>query len=289
MKAKTIWLRLFSLTLALLMVVAVFASCEGAQGPQGPAGEQGEQGPAGQNGLNGINGNVWSVGEGAPTATAATGDLYLDTATSNVYRYDGSAWTLIACIKGEDGATGAPGATGSTGATGAPGAAGANGNQWYTGEGAPNGITGMISGDLYLDLNTGDVYKYTTAWNKIGCIKGETGEEGAPGEPGEPGAPGEEGAPGEPGAPGAAGTPGNTWTAGEGAPTATANNGDMYYDQTTGSVYQYQDDAWVLISKPMTEKDKKIAELLDLKQELRVNEDGSFKVLMFSDIHFYSC
>lgn len=100
MKAKNVWLRVLCLMLSLVMLVAVFSACEGEQGPQGPAGEQGEQGPAG---LNGINGNVWSVGEGVPTATASSGDLYLDTATSNVYRYDGNAWTLIACIKGEIG------------------------------------------------------------------------------------------------------------------------------------------------------------------------------------------
>ena len=364
MKTKNAWLRLICLLLVMLFVVTALAGCQGEAGPQGPAGEKGEAGADGKDGaagLPGINGNVWTVGAGTPTASAASGDLYLDTTTGNVWRNDGSAWSQIACIKGNNG-VGTPGESGNTwtvgavvptaaanagdmylntatndvyqyngnawtlvtningqngvGTPGAPGTPGkdgnvwtvgagmpsgtanvgdmylntltndvyqygssgwapvsniqgaagtglpgTNGSKWYTDAGVPTTVNGAVDGDLYLDLTTGDLYKLTTTWVKIGCIKGEDG---------------------------ANGTDGSSWTVGNGAPAATAKNGDLYYDQTSGKVYQYQTNAWVEISKPLTEKDKQLQELLTLKKELRAHEDGSFKVLMFSDIHYYS-
>ena len=284
MKTKKTWIRALCLLLSLLFVVTALAACAGEQGPQGPAGadglngldgKNGEDGEDGADGLPGLDGNTWTAGEGAPTSAAKSGDMYLDTATNNVYQFNGTAWTQVACIQGEageDGENGADGAPGQSGTPGTPGAPGADGTKWYTGEGAPTAsITDMKANDLYLDLNTGNVYKYTTAWGEpIGCIKGVAGENGQNGQNG------------------ADGNDGNTWTAGEGAPSAAANNGDMYYDKTNGAVYQYQTDEWVLLSKPMTEEEKQLKELLTLKKELRAHEDGSFKVLMFSDIHFYS-
>ena len=93
----------------------------------------------------------------------------------------------------------------------------------------------MKVGDLYLDLNTGDIYKYTTQWSKIGNIKGADGQNGQNGQNGSAGSTG------------AAGADGNTWTVGEGAPTGTAKNGDMYYDKTGCVVYQYSttESKWV--------------------------------------------
>ena len=52
---------------------------------RGPAGTQGQSitGPAGQ---DGVRGSFWTTGTGAPSAAANVGDMYLDTATGNVYR-----------------------------------------------------------------------------------------------------------------------------------------------------------------------------------------------------------
>ncbi|MBE6689900.1 MAG: hypothetical protein E7590_01285 [Ruminococcaceae bacterium] len=58
------------------------------------------------------------------------------------------------------------------------------GTTWHHGNGAPD-LEAAI-GDLYLDLNAGDVYKYVIsdnalAWELIGNIKGEDGKDGAAG------------------------------------------------------------------------------------------------------------
>lgn len=59
----------------------------GPQGPTGPAGSQGIQGITGTTGAQGPRGSKWFTGAGVPGSVAgsAVGDLYLDTATGNVY------------------------------------------------------------------------------------------------------------------------------------------------------------------------------------------------------------
>jgi hypothetical protein len=102
------------------------------QGPQGPQGSSGMQGPTGPTGPQGATG-----------ATGSTGSQG---------------------VTGATGATGSQGPTGPTGPTGATGAAGSNGTRgslWYTGTGAPSGISGVLSNDQFLDTQTGDVYTYT--------------------------------------------------------------------------------------------------------------------------------
>lgn len=54
----------------------------GPQGPPGPQGPEGPEGPQGQRGT-GI-----TVGDGAPTGDAMTGDSYIDASTGDLYRYD---------------------------------------------------------------------------------------------------------------------------------------------------------------------------------------------------------
>jgi hypothetical protein len=53
-------------------------------GPQGPIGE------------TGARGSIWTTGSGAPTATGSeqAGDMYLDEANGDVWRYDGAVWQL---------------------------------------------------------------------------------------------------------------------------------------------------------------------------------------------------
>ena len=65
------------------------------------------------------------------------------------------AWNEVMNIKGPQGDPGTPG---TDGADGAPGQRGAT---WYTGNGAPTTIPGSLPDDLYLDLDTGAVYKLT--------------------------------------------------------------------------------------------------------------------------------
>lgn len=68
-------------------------------------------GPAGANGSNGFNGGTWTTGSGAPsTPGVVAGDMYLNTTTSDIYRWSGSSWgSSVANIKGQTGATGAAG------------------------------------------------------------------------------------------------------------------------------------------------------------------------------------
>lgn len=60
---------------------------------------------------------------------------------------------------GATGAAGATGATGAAGATGATGTAGTRGSQWFFGAGVPGTVTGSQTGDIYLDVNAGDIYQ----------------------------------------------------------------------------------------------------------------------------------
>jgi uncharacterized protein YjbI with pentapeptide repeats len=55
-----------------------------------------------------LRGSLWSTGSGVPSFTGSqqSGDLYLDTATGNVYELVAGTWTLEVNIKGSAGANG---------------------------------------------------------------------------------------------------------------------------------------------------------------------------------------
>jgi hypothetical protein len=63
------------------------------------------------------------------------------------------------------GPQGPAGPQGSTGATGLPGAEGERGSRWYTGAGAPGiGVPDdRVDGDMYLDENNGNVWRWNVA------------------------------------------------------------------------------------------------------------------------------
>lgn len=81
--------------------VTDLSGAQGIQGPAGPKGDQGEQGPAGAQGEQGIQGeagpkgdagqrgNVITVADGEPAAdlTGIIGDVYIDSATGDLYQY----------------------------------------------------------------------------------------------------------------------------------------------------------------------------------------------------------
>jgi len=60
------------------------ANIKGATGATGAAGSNGTNGT---NGTNGARGSKWFVGSGAPTTVSGSvaGDMYLDSATGDVY------------------------------------------------------------------------------------------------------------------------------------------------------------------------------------------------------------
>lgn len=56
---------------------------------------------------------------------------------------------------GPQGSAGPPGPQGPIGETGL------RGTKWYIGHGMPTGLVDVQDGDMYLDLDTGDVYELT--------------------------------------------------------------------------------------------------------------------------------
>lgn len=66
-------------------------------------------------------------------------------------------------------------------------------------------------------------------------------------------------------------------------------DGKSAYELAVENGFEGTLDEWLdSLSPEKSEKAATLKELLTLKQELRVNEDGSFRVVVFSDIHFYS-
>jgi hypothetical protein len=71
------------------------------------------KGSNGNDGANGTDGATWLTGAGAPSADSGNaGDLYLNTATCDVYKKGVEAWEKIANIKGSTGAQGLQGVQG---------------------------------------------------------------------------------------------------------------------------------------------------------------------------------
>ena len=114
----------------------------GNTGVAGPTGATGANGATGQ-GTTGATGTNWYSATGAPTfGLGASGDLYLDGDTGNVYVNNSGIWTLSYNLKGPTGATGATGDIGITGATGDNGVTGPTGDIGATGATGDPGATG---------------------------------------------------------------------------------------------------------------------------------------------------
>jgi len=141
------------------MVWTVEGNLRGPEGAQGPAGPQGEQGPIGPTGTAGtayrgawdagtayVAGDIVTENEGAFIAPGpiAAGN---NPNPSGDGRTPANGWGLHA-------------AEGAQGPQGPAGPTGARGSQWFTGHGAPGVIAGAITGDMYLDLDTGDTYQF---------------------------------------------------------------------------------------------------------------------------------
>lgn len=227
-------------------------------------GLKGAKGDKGDDGAKGETGNGWLSGKGTPSnADGKVGDLYLDLNTGDVYvKNNSNAWVKESSLKGADGNDGNDGAS-------------TSGNNWLTGNGAPNNANGN-DGDLYLDLDNYDFYmKASGAWSKEGNFKGAngangadgatgpqgpqgekgntgatgaTGPQGPQGEKGDTGAIGPQGPQGEKGDTGATGAPGKdgtAWLTGSEVPTAqTGKDGDFYINLTTGELYLKERGEW---------------------------------------------
>jgi len=113
-----------------------------------------------------------------------------------------------------------------TAPAGPPGPQGPPGTQIITGSSAPTSSLGN-SGDIYIQINTGDVYRKTgNTWNLIGNIKGP------PGEPGQQGPAGQTGR-----------SPEILFGVGD-PDNAIGNNGDLYINTNTGELFSKVNNTW---------------------------------------------
>jgi len=114
-----------------------------------------------------------------------------------------------------------------TAPAGPPGPQGPPGTQIITGSSPPTTGLGQ-SGDIYIQINTGDVYRKTgNTWNLIGNIKGP------PGEPGQQGPAGQQGR-----------SPEILFGVGD-PDNAIGNNGDLYINTNTGELFSKVNNNWV--------------------------------------------
>lgn len=108
-------------------------------------------------------------------------------------------------------------------------------------------------GDLYIDVETADVYVFRDgAWVIAGNIRESaaenlTGEQGSQGEQGQEGAQGQQGETGGPGEPGAAGTQVLLGT-GEPDPVTCEPDGDIYVDIDAREFYQCTAGEWAPVN-----------------------------------------
>lgn len=113
-----------------------------------------------------------------------------------------------------------------TAPAGPPGPQGPPGSQIITGSSAPTSSLGN-SGDVYIQINTGDVYKKTgNTWNLIGNIKGPPGE------------------PGQQGPAGQAGRNPEILFGTEDPNNGIGNNGDLYINTNTGQLFSKLNNIW---------------------------------------------
>jgi type VI secretion system VgrG family protein len=78
---------------------------------------------------------------------------------------------------GPEGTIGPPGPEGPPGPPGETGAPGRDGSTWFTGDGPPPAGLGN-TGDLYLDEESGDVYRNDGSWTLVASLRGPDGPEG---------------------------------------------------------------------------------------------------------------
>ena len=128
----------------------------------GPTGATGPQGPAGAAAAVSV-GTVTSVASGANATVTNSG-----TATNAVFNFS------------------IPRGASVTGPAGVPGT---RGTKTYTAQSIPQnaGLTNLIEGDNFINLNTGEYYVYsasTTTWVLQGNVRGPQGIQGNPGPQG---------------------------------------------------------------------------------------------------------
>ena len=128
--------------------------------------------------------SIFSTSSNPPVSV---GGLYYNTTDGNIYRSNGSTWSVAAGSSGTSGATGAPGPQGSPGGQGNKGSQGSKGDK---GDLGPKGPTGSPGGPGPQGSPGGQGNKGSQG------SKGDKGDLGPKGPTGSPGGPGPQGSPG---------------------------------------------------------------------------------------------
>ena len=193
----------------------------GAQGPQGLQGIQGIQGEKGDTGSNLVAmGALPTVADLDDITSPEIGQSYLITATTELWTWNGTAWSNLGSIQGPQGIQGE---TGPQGIQGIQGEVGPQGPQGIQGETGPQGIQG-IQGETGLTGPQGP--------------QGETGPQGPQGIQGEVGPQGPQGIQGETGPQGLQGIPGIGINFKGSVPTV----GDLPVGASEGDAYIVHED-----------------------------------------------
>lgn len=147
---------------------------------KGPKGDVGEQGIEGAKGDTGETGQTGSDGIGVTSANVSGGNLTITLSNSSVQ----GPWNVKGAkgdqgiqgiegpegpegpqgeegIQGLQGLQGVQGTKGDQGLQGAKGDTGARGTRWFIQTGTPGTLTGQVDGDLYLDSETGNVWRFS--------------------------------------------------------------------------------------------------------------------------------
>lgn len=129
-------------------------------------------GPAGAAGITGTAGSQFYVGSGVPdSATGTNGDLYLNSATGDVYKKATGSWgSPAANIKGSTGATGSTGPAGPTGSAGATGPTGATGSAGTNGTNGTSGAAATVSVGTTATLSPGSAATVTNSGTSNAAI-----------------------------------------------------------------------------------------------------------------------
>ncbi len=145
----------------------------GADGKDGVNGIDGKDGTNGTNGANGKDGATWTFGSADPdNANGNVGDLYLNSASFEVFVKSQNGWNKLGCIKGEKGADGADGTNGTNGAPGEDGLPGEDGIPGAPGKDGKGVASVALSEDgkklvvTYTDETTEEILLPTTITHK---------------------------------------------------------------------------------------------------------------------------
>lgn len=137
----------------------------GADGKPGQNGQNGTDGPAGADGKNGA---TILLGTGAPANNVGVpGDLYLNTATWEVFTKASTSWVVQGSVKGSDGLAGADGVS----------------PQLLHGPANPTPTLLAQPGAWFLNTTSGELFEYQrlSGWTTLTVLKGDVGAQGVPG------------------------------------------------------------------------------------------------------------